>query len=74
MRRHMTMEQLARDVLADARATALEKTASTTKAPVLQTEIGQLLTKVAAEIRSAEYSDLTYADIALAAEVRRGRY
>lgn len=73
MRRHMTMEQLAREVLTEARTAVAEKTASVSSRPELRTEVGQLLTKVASQIRSAEYEDLTYADIAVAVEARRGQ-
>lgn len=69
MRRHMSMDELARDVLADVRSVSTEKTAS----DGMTTELGILLCKMAEEIRSDASAELTYADLVRAAEVRRAR-
>lgn len=74
MRRHVSMEQLARDVLLDAHVAVREKNAAASRieAP-MATKLGKLLAKVAAEIRNTDNDTLTYADIAAVAEVRRGQ-
>jgi len=74
MRRHMTMEQLARDVLQAAATAKQEKTASAVQAKgSLNTEMAQLLSKVASEVRNYNSQELTYADVAAVAEARRGQ-
>lgn len=71
MRRHMSMDELARDVLSAVKTAELEKTAHV--APTMTTELGSLLCKIAEEIRHSPTADLTYADVVAVSEARRAR-
>ena len=74
MRRHISMDQLARDVLESVETARIEKVAAeNTRAPNMQTDLGSLLVKCAEEIRAASAEGLTYAEIAAVAEARRAR-
>lgn len=61
MKRHATLDQIANEVLASVEQAKTTKVAS---ADGLQTEIGQMMSKLAAELRAANPSDVTYADLA----------
>jgi len=61
MKRYATLDQIANEVLASVEAAKATKTAS---ADSLQTEIGQMMSKLAAELRNANPGDVTYDDIA----------
>ena len=74
MRRHISMEQLVSDVMKTAHEAVREKSASAVNSSgSLTTEIGRLLTKVAAEIRDTPSDNLTYADVVTVAEARRAK-
>lgn len=71
MRRHMSMDQLAQEVLHSVVATERTKVAS---APaVASSELGGLLVKMAAELRAVDGGEVSYADIEKIAEVRRAK-
>lgn len=70
MRRHMTMDQLARDVFEAAAVSTVTKVASASE---YRSDLATLLSKVASEIRNTEMDTLTYADIVKVAEARYGQ-
>lgn len=73
MRRHLSMEELAKDVLTSARSAVMEKNANAvSRVEPMQTQLGELLAKTAHELRNVQEDDLTYADIVKVAEVRLG--
>lgn len=61
MKRHATLDQIANEVLASVEAAKTTKVASVSG---LQTEIGQMMSKLASELRTAHPGDVTYADLA----------
>jgi len=72
MRRHLSMDQLAHDVLRD--VVQAERVKSASAAPVaLKSALGELLVKVATELRSADGDSLTYDDVVKVAEDRRAK-
>lgn len=73
MRRHISMDQLANDILRQAAeaSSSSEKTAQQSLKTV--TELAESLTKLANEIRKSKAESLTYHDIAQAAEGRLGK-
>lgn len=72
MRRHVSMDQLAHEILSEVAATP-SPTVKTASAESHASELAQLLIKVANEIRSAPDDSLSYDDIAVAAEARLGK-
>lgn len=73
MRRHMSMHELADDVLRQASATAQTKTAQAAMNVDSLGVMAQQLIKLANEIRQSQSESLTYDDIALVAEGRRAK-
>lgn len=73
MRRHITMDQLATDILRQASeaSSATEKTSAYSLKAV--SDIAENLVKLANEIRKSKEDSLTYHDIAHAAEGRLGK-
>lgn len=61
MKRHATLDQIANEVLASVEQAKTTKVASAER---LQTEVGQMMSKLAAELRSTNPGDVTYADLA----------
>ena len=72
MRRHLTMDQLAAEVLGSVVQAELTKTASVAPAPA-RTDVGAALMKLAAELRTAADDSLTYDDVVKIAEERRAK-
>ena len=72
MRRHITMDQLAAEVLGSVVHAERSKTASHV-APKVATDVGQALVKLAAELRTAAADSLTYDDVVKVAEERRAK-
>ncbi len=62
MRRHATLDQIASEIMSAVDHAQQTKTAAAVEP--LRTEVGQMMSKLAQELRASNPSDVTYEDIA----------
>lgn len=73
MRRHMSMDQLAGEILRQAAEASASSEKTATQSVKTVSELAENLMKLANEIRKSKEDSLTYHDIARAAEGRLGK-